>query len=137
MTSRDEQDTVEAYLDRLRSAWDAADATAYGEQFAEDASYVIFMGDALSGRAEITSAHRGVFEKWQKGTRMAVKAIDAHDIDTDSVAVVTVGGIGKGKTIPYDKLQTFVLRRREGRFECIAFQNTEMSRRAKKLHNGS
>ncbi|NGO71101.1 SgcJ/EcaC family oxidoreductase [Streptomyces boncukensis] len=132
-----DQDTVEAYLDRLRSAWDAADAKAYGEQFAEDASYVIFMGDALFGRAEITSTHRDVFEKWQKGTRMAVKAIEVRDIDSDSVAVVTVGGIGKGKAIPYDKLQTFILRSREGRFECVAFQNTEMSRRTKKLHNES
>ncbi|WP_432992620.1 hypothetical protein [Dactylosporangium sp. CA-233914] len=49
---------------------------------------------------------------------------------------MTVGGIGKGTRIEYDKLQTYTLRERDGRYECVAFQNTEMSRRARKAYNG-
>ena len=44
---------------------------------------------------------------------------------------VTVGGIGHGEKIPFDKLQTCVLRRRDGHWECVALQNTEMSDRAR------
>ncbi|WP_194894408.1 SgcJ/EcaC family oxidoreductase [Catenulispora pinisilvae] len=135
MTTQPTHDTVEAFLDRIRTAWDAADARTYGEQFAEDASYIIFLGDAMFGRAEITETHHDVFTKWQKGTRMAVKPINVRQVDADTVVVVTVGGIGKGTTIGYDKLQTYTLRNRDGRFECVAFQNTEMNRRAKKAYS--
>ena len=127
-------DTVDAFLDRIRQAWDAGDARAYGRQFADDASYIIFMGEATFGRAEITQTHHEVFTKWQKGTRMIVKPISTRPVDADTVVVVTIGGIGKGRTIEYDKFQTYTLRNRDGRYECVAFQNTEMSRRARKIY---
>src|SRR5438105_595045 len=91
------QDSVEAFLDRIRRAWGAADAKTYGEQFAEDATYVIFLGDAMVGREEIASTHHDVFTKWQRGTRMVVKPIKVTPIDAESVVVLTVGGIGKGR----------------------------------------
>lgn len=130
-----EQDTVDAFLDRVRLAWDAADATTYAQQFAEDASYVIFLGDALFGREAIERTHHDVFTKWQRGTRMAVKPIDVRTVGTDIAVVTTIGGIGKGATIDYDKYQTYTLRRRAGRWQCVAFQNTEMSDRAKQVHH--
>jgi uncharacterized protein (TIGR02246 family) len=130
------QDTVEDFLDRVRRAWDEGDAVTYAQQFAEDASYVIFMGDALFGREAIRQTHHDVFTKWQKGTRMAVKPVDVRAVGTDTAVVTTIGGIGAGATIGYDKYQTFTLRRRSGRWECVAFQNTEMSDRAKRAHQG-
>jgi len=130
------QDTVEDFLDRVRRAWDAGDAVTYAQQFAEDASYVMFMGDAMFGREAIRQTHHDVFTKWQKGTRMAVRPIDVRTVDTDTAVVTTIGGIGAGATIGYDKYQTFTLRRRTGRWECVAFQNTEMSSRAKRAHQG-
>lgn len=130
-----DQHAMNEFLDRIRRAWDAGDAVAYGDQFAEDASYVIFLGDALFGRAEITATHHEVFTKWQRGTRMVVKPISVSMVDTRTVVVVTVGGVGKGRTIEYDKYQTYTLRNKNGRWECVAFQNTEMSKRAKKTHN--
>jgi uncharacterized protein (TIGR02246 family) len=123
-------DTVEEFLNRIRQAWDAGDAKAFGEEFAEDASYIIFMGDTMSGRPEITETHHGVFTKWQKGTRMAVRPLSIRQVSDDIVVVVSVGGIGTGEHVGYDKLQTYVLRDRGGRYECVAFQNTEMSKRA-------
>jgi uncharacterized protein (TIGR02246 family) len=128
-------DTVEAFLERIRQAWDAADAETYAQQFAEDASYVIFLGDALFGRDAIGQTHHEVCTKWQKGTRMAVKPIDVRTVGDDTAVVTTVGGIGKGSKIDYDKFQTYTLRRRAGRWECVAFQNTQMSRRAKHAYS--
>ncbi|MFE9455145.1 SgcJ/EcaC family oxidoreductase [Streptomyces sp. NPDC006739] len=128
------EDTVEEFLERVRQAWDAGDATRYAAQFAEDASYVIFMGDAMFGRAAIAQTHHEVFTRWQKGTRMTVKPIDVRMPDESTAVVTTVGGIGKGGRVDVDKFQTFTLRRRDGRWECVAFQNTEMSRRSKRAY---
>ncbi|MFF0968063.1 SgcJ/EcaC family oxidoreductase [Streptomyces sp. NPDC003703] len=127
-------DTVEEFLGRIRDAWDAGDATGYAAQFAEDASYVIFMGDALFGRAAIERTHREVFARWQKGTRMAVRPVDVRLPDESTAVVTTVGGIGRRGRIGFDKFQTFTLHRREGRWECVAFQNTRMSRRSRRAH---
>jgi hypothetical protein len=94
------------------------------------------MGDAIFGRAEITETHHEVFAKWQKGTRMVVKPVSARQVSEDLVVAVTVGGIGTGEHIGYDKLQTYILRDRGGRYQCVAFQNTEMSKRALAQYNG-
>jgi len=51
----------------------------------------------------------------------------------DTAVVTTIGGIGVGEIV-YDKYQTYTLHRRAGRWECVAFQNTEMSSRAKQIH---
>ncbi|WP_432824713.1 SgcJ/EcaC family oxidoreductase [Dactylosporangium sp. CA-092794] len=128
-------DTVEGFLDRVRQAWDAGDARRYGEQFAEDASYVIFLGDVMFGRAEITATHHDVFTKWQQGTRMVVKPINVRAVDDTTTVVVTAGGIGTASPIAFDKFQTYTLRNHGDRYECVAFQNTEMSGRAKRIYN--
>jgi uncharacterized protein (TIGR02246 family) len=131
-----ETDTVGAFLDRVRTAWDAGDAHAYGQQFTEDASYVIFRGDALLGRAAIERAHDELF-RWRPGTRMAVAPIDVRPLGPDTAVVVTVGGIGTGDAVGYDKFQTLTLHRDgEGTWRCVAFQNTEMSGEARAAHAG-
>ena len=127
-------DGVTAFLDQVRRAWDAGDAGAYAALFAQDASYVIFLGDALFGREEIGRTHREVFGRWQKGTKMAVRALDVRMVGADVAVVTTIGGIGKRAAIPYDKFHTYTLRRTVEGWECAAFQNTEMSRRAKRVH---
>ena len=68
---------------------------------------------------------------------MAIKAISMTSLSDDAASVLTIGGLGKGDSIPYDKLQTFTLVRRDGRWMCAAFQNTEMSRRAKRQYNAT
>ncbi|BCJ33917.1 hypothetical protein Athai_14200 [Actinocatenispora thailandica] len=126
-----EQDTVQDYLDRVRQAWDAGDAARYAAEFADDASYVIFLGDALLGRAAIEQTHHEVFTRWQRGTRMVVEPIDVRILDPDTAVVTTIGGIGTTDPIDFDKFQTYTLRRSSGRWQCVAFHNTEMSTRAK------
>jgi|SRR5450631_498376 len=128
-------DTAEGCLERIKLAWNAGDAHAYAGEFAEDATYVIYLGDPFRGREEIGRNHVPVLTKWQKGTKMTIKVIDLKWLGPDAVSVLTAGGIGKGANIPFDKLQTFTLVRRGGRWSCVAFQNTKMSRSARKTFN--
>ena len=129
------QASVEAFLTRFRAAWDAGDAHAYAAEFTEDATYVIFLGEALIGREAIERNHVDVFERWQKGSKMAVKAIGARSIGADVCSVLTVGGVGQQPPVAYDKIQTFTLVRRRDRWLCAAFQNTAMSQQAKSGYN--
>jgi uncharacterized protein (TIGR02246 family) len=137
MTSQNLSDTIEACLGRIKSAWDLGDARAYAAEFTEDATYVIFLGEALSGRAEIESTHVDVFAKWQKGMRMAVRSLTVRPLADDVMSVLTVGGLGQKEPIRYDKFQTFTFVRRNDRWMCSAFQNTKMSPRVEEAFNAA
>lgn len=115
-------------LDRIRVAWDAGDADAYAAQFTDDANYVIFAGLVSRGRSEIRADHVPVFEKWQRGSRMSMKVLDARLLGDDVAVVLTEGGVGKRPRIPHDKVQTFVFVRQDDRWLCTAFQNTKRNR---------
>jgi uncharacterized protein (TIGR02246 family) len=129
------EDTIEDCLDRIRAAWDAGDARAFAGSFTEDATYVIYLGEALFGRAEIEANHANVFSKWRKGTRMALTTLRRTPLGDAAAVVLTAGGIGTGASVAYDKFQHFTLVRREGRWLCAAFQNTTMSPEAARRHN--
>ena len=137
MTSDSSFDTVEACLDRIRSAWDRGDARAYAAEFTEDATYVIFLGEVLRGRVEIESTHLDVLGKWQKGTKMAVRPLSVRALGDGVISVLTIGGLAHGEPIRFDKLQTFTFVRRDGRWMCSAFQNTKMSAREEGAFNAS
>ncbi len=126
---------VEAFLDGFRAAWDAGAARSYAALFTDNATYVIFLGDALVGPGEIEQNHVDVFGRWQSGTRMAVTPVEVRPLGEDICSVLTIGGIGRKASVAYDKLQTFTLVRRGGRWLCAAFQNTAMSDRAKAALN--
>lgn len=115
-------------LERMRRAWDAGDASAFAEEFTEDATYVIFAGLVSHGRDEIRADHVPVFEKWQRGTRMSMRVLDARVYGDDVAIVLTDGGIGKGARIRHDKVQTYTLVRDGDRWLCAAFQNTKRNR---------
>jgi len=126
---------VEVFLDRLRAAWGAGDARSYAALFTDDATYVIFLGEALVGRGEIERNHVDVFGRWQSGTQMAVTPVEVRPLGEDVCSVLTIGGVGRKAPVAYDKLQTFTLVRRGGRWLCAAFQNTAMSDRARAAFN--
>jgi uncharacterized protein (TIGR02246 family) len=60
------QSEVETFLDEFRAAWDAGDARSYAALFTNEATYVIFLGEAFVGRDEIERNHLEVFARWQK-----------------------------------------------------------------------
>jgi uncharacterized protein (TIGR02246 family) len=124
-------DTVENLLERIKDAWNTGDAVAYAREFTDDATYVIFRGDALRGRAEIEHTHLDMLGKWQRGTRMIIHPVATTMPDDDVASVPMIGGIGEGNPIAYDKFQTVTPVRRDGRWQCAAFQNTAMSEHSK------
>ena len=121
-------DTIDDVLTRISAAWDAGDAAAFACEFTDDATYVIFVGLAYEGRAAIEHGHVPVFEKWQKGSRMRIQVRSVRHLGDDVAVVLTEGGIGKGRRIPIDKVQSFTMVRRDGRWQCAAFQNTKKNR---------
>ena len=68
---------------------------------------------------------------------MVVKPLSVRALGEGAVSVLTVGGLGKAEPIRYDKIQTFTLVRRNGRWSCSAFQNTRMSARAEHAFNSA
>lgn len=115
-------------MDRLRLAWNAGDATAYADEFTDDAMYVIFAGIVSHGREQIRADHVPVLERWQRGSTMSMRVLEAKMIGADAAVVLTDGGIGKGRSIHHDKVQTYVFVREGERWRCAAFQNTKVNK---------
>ncbi len=130
LTQADADSAADRILTAYREAWDAGDADAFGALFTAEATYVIFLGDALIGRQAITENHRDVFTKWQAGTKLRVEPIAVQPLGSDAVSVLTAGGIDTNPdAIVLDKLQTFTLVRTAEGWRIAAFHNTSMSRR--------
>jgi uncharacterized protein (TIGR02246 family) len=128
----DKHESIEDCLERIRTAWNAGDAAAFAAQFTEDATYVIWSGDLLLGRSEIERVH---IEALRRGTRMKIKVLSIKPLAEDVATVLTAGGVGKETIIRVEKLQTLTMVRPSARWMCAAFQNTDMSPRAKSLYN--
>jgi uncharacterized protein (TIGR02246 family) len=118
---------VDGCLDRMIRAWDRGDAAAYAREFTADASYVIYVGLSYSGRDEIERAHVPVFERYQRGSRMTMRILRRSTPAPGVHIVTTEGGVGTGKKINRDKIQTFTMVRTDNGWRCAAFQNTKMN----------
>ena len=125
MKSLTDPATIEGCLARIQQAWNDGDATAFANEFTDDASYVIFAGFISLGRAAIERDHEPVLQKWQRGSRMTMKVIEIREVAPGVAVVVSEGGVGKGARIPLNKVQTFVLVREGEVWKCAAFQNTK------------
>jgi uncharacterized protein (TIGR02246 family) len=126
-----ENDQITAVLSRLAAAWNAGDGTAYGAEFAEDATYVTFAGDVLRGRTAIAATHQFLFDGPLRGSRMSGTGAGEVRMITEDVAYVLVDGAGgirlEGQEeLPDERVSTvsFLLRRDGGEWVVVAFQNT-------------
>lgn len=138
LTPTDAGRVVDDILTAYRGAWNDADADAFGELFTDEASYVIFIGDALIGRAAITENHRDVFSTWHVGTKLRVQPLAIQILGSDVISVVTAGGIDTDPdAIELDKFQTFTLVRTQSGWKIAAFHNTSMSRWSKPRYNAA
>ena len=117
--------SVDESLARMVQAWDSGDAVQYAQEFTFDATYVIYVGLTYMGREAIERAHVPVFERYQRGSRMRMEVLHRASPAADVEIVVTTGGVGKGKRIKLDKIQTFTMVRHEDGWRCAAFQNTK------------
>jgi len=118
-------------LERFRQAWDAADATAFGQLFTEDATYVVWSGDILRGRPEIEQTHRELFARG--ATTMCFSVVATRFVGNDTAVVLTAGGVGFDH-VDYDKFQTLVMTRSNDDWKIAAFHNTAMSDTSKQRY---
>ncbi len=62
--------------DRLRAAWNAHDADAFGEPWEDDADHVNTIGDVQIGKARVTAAARFIFSTMMAATESNVVVRD-------------------------------------------------------------
>lgn len=120
-------------LDALAAAWDDGDADAYGEQFTEDATYVVFNGHLLRGRKEIADVHRGLFAGPLRGSRMTGPDGSAPAVESlrepapGVVHAITVGAVAPEGAEPAGdrrSVVSFTLVETPQGWKVTAFQNT-------------
>jgi uncharacterized protein (TIGR02246 family) len=117
-------------FDHLVDAWNAGDATAYGNLFTTDADYVVFNGMHLKGRQAIADSHRWLFDGPLKGTRLAGAPVPASFrlLRPDVAVVVTTGGVTMASDDApdpgHESIQTLVAVRGDEGWRFASFQNT-------------
>lgn len=104
----------------MAEAWARGDAQAYAECFSEDSDYVTFNGMHLRGRAENREIHGPLFRSVLKGSRIDPVVTDLSFLSPD-VALVHTASSTRKKSV-----QTFVIVKRDGRWQVRAFQNTRV-----------
>ena len=130
---------VDAVLAALATAWDGGDATAYGQLFTPDATYVVFDGTVLRGRPEIEDVHRWLFEGPLKGSRLSGMTPQPPlpvRFLRPGVAHVVVSGAVTANEEPQPgpdraSVASFVLLDTDEGWRIAAFQNTRVQERAR------
>ncbi|WP_112246587.1 SgcJ/EcaC family oxidoreductase [Kribbella monticola] len=117
---------IRQMLDRLADSWNRGDATAYGEHFTADASYVTFGGTVYRGRDDLVAGHAALFGKFLKDTQMFSELVELRLYGEDTAIAVTRGDVGKRRPRRLSKVQTFTLiREADGHWRVAAFHNTK------------
>src|SRR5690554_4192097 len=103
---------IRRLLQQLYDCWAAGDAEAYAAFFTEDADYIAFDGANQKGRAAIAAAHKFLFEKWLKGSRLVEHDTTVRFL-TPEVALIHSRGntilAGKSEPAPErESVQTLV-----------------------------
>jgi uncharacterized protein (TIGR02246 family) len=121
--------------DRLRAAWNAHDAEAFGEPWEDDADHVNTMGDVQIGRAQIIAGARFIFSSMMAATESNVVVRDLRLLG-GGVALLdldqTITGVSDGPVGPLPgvvggavRSRIKIIARKHGmRWKVASFQNT-------------
>lgn len=77
-------------LDRLESAWNTADGTAFASAYAEDASFVTVRGEHIHGRAAIGAGHDQIFGTIYAGSVNRMELVRAEEVAAGVVLLVSL-----------------------------------------------
>jgi uncharacterized protein (TIGR02246 family) len=128
----DDQRAVCRTLISMKDAWARHDATAYGDQFAEDATYTSYVGTAYQGRRDIAEGHRALFGGFLKGTKLSDSWLSIRFYGPDTAVATSRGDTyegGEPKAADLSKTQTYTMvRQADGTWRIAAFQNTKRQR---------
>src|ERR687893_1277168 len=136
---RDEKTTTNRVADEaavrdlyreLMDGWNRGSGEAFAAVFTEDGDLIGFDGAHFEGRAEITTFHQELFDKWLKGTRLVGRVKDVRFLSPDVALMHAVGStVMRGKAAPSperDSIQTLVAVRQNGQWRLAVFQNTRL-----------
>jgi uncharacterized protein (TIGR02246 family) len=129
-TTVDAERDIHALLHRLAEHWTRNDAAGYASEFTEDSDYVAFDGTHLRGRAANDAHHARLFASVLQGTRMVMEVESVRIIDPAVAVAHATGSV----LFPWQpqvtrrrlSRQTYVLVRRDGRWQIEAFHNTRV-----------
>ena len=128
---------IKAPLDvvtRFAKAWNAGDAGAIGELFADDADFVNVVGLWWTSRRAIRRALKRGFSEWFKGSEFTVEKLSQRLVGEDGAVVLARWRID-GQTDPAGEpaparrgVATVVLQRLEdGTWLCVSWHNTDIA----------
>jgi uncharacterized protein (TIGR02246 family) len=125
-----DEGAIRELFEKLLEDWARGDGEAYGSRFTEDADYVAFDGSHTRGRAQISSSHQQLFDKFLKGSRLTGRIEDTKFLGPDVALVHATGGtVIRGKTAPSPErhsVQTLVAVREGDEWRFAAFHNTRV-----------
>ena len=124
-----DETAIRANVEQLVKGWNSKSGEEFAKPFAEDADYVVINGMQIKGRMAIAKGHEGIFETIYKNTNLALSVQQIRFLKSD-VAVVHVFGTA---TTPQgdssrttNARMTLVMTKNAGKWEIVAFQNTEV-----------
>jgi uncharacterized protein (TIGR02246 family) len=130
MEHREAEEAMRSLFQRMLDAWSAGNAQAYAALFAEDAHYLAFDGVDQRGRAAIEAAHRPLFERYLKGSRLIGELVDVRVLSEGVVLGHAIGSIlDRGMQTPKPERlssQTLVAIREGEIWRFVAFHNTRV-----------
>jgi uncharacterized protein (TIGR02246 family) len=114
-------------FDELADAWNRADATDFGERFADDADFVEIRGGHHVGRPSIERGHEALWNAAYAGSTLRYDVEKVRPV-VDGIAVVIVGATMTAPTGPLTGTNrsriTAVVTRTDDRLRITSFHNT-------------
>ncbi len=114
----------------MMEGWNRGCCEAFAAPFADEMGFIAFDGTRFRRREDIVRFHDPLLKTHLKGTRLVGEITNVRFLSAD-VALMHVDGdtVPRGHSKPARErhsIQTLVARKRDGRWELVAFQNTRV-----------
>ncbi|CAH8713682.1 SgcJ/EcaC family oxidoreductase [Paenibacillus thiaminolyticus] len=114
-------------FDSLSVAWNHGDGKAYGLCFTEDADYVTFHGEHITGRDNIADVHHKLWEGVLRGSTLSGKITNLRFIAPDTAIFHAIGVVQlrwhKHAPKKRNSVNTNVAVKQNGKWKIAAFHN--------------
>jgi uncharacterized protein (TIGR02246 family) len=87
--STDPMSVAQGVFDRLETAWNAADGTAFGRAYTPDAPFVNIRGELIVGSDAIGAGHDGIFHSVYAGSVNQMEVVRAEELTEGVVLAIS------------------------------------------------
>ena len=140
----DDERTIRAIVGACEAAWNEGDAAAFTAEMAEDVDFINVVGEHHQGRATVERGHRHIFDTIYKESRVRSAIEDIRFIRPDvalvfiharlnarvrlsAIAAATRPVQMSDENQESEARPTMVMRKDDGRWRIVAFQNTSVA----------